>query len=132
MKKQIVVYIIFGVLTTIINIAIYQMLVTLNVTYVLSTIIANIMSIAFAFVTNKQYVFNSREWKLTIALSELLRFFASRTVSFVIDVLLMIILVELSSINDFVAKCIINIIVIVLNYVFSKFLVFKQKNSYDL
>lgn len=118
-------YIIFGVLTTIINIISYFILNILGIHYVVSNTIAFILSITFAFITNKLYVFSSHKWDSKVVLKESSAFLASRLATFIIDTVLMILLVQALKINDFISKCIVNIIIIILNYILSKFIVFK-------
>lgn len=120
-------YIIFGVLTTVINIFSYLVLNKIGIYYVISNVIAFILSIIFAFITNKIYVFNSKTWNLNIVLRESITFLASRLASFIVDTLTLILLVEIIGINDFIAKIIANIIVIIINYLLSKLVVFKKR-----
>lgn len=121
-------YIIFGILTTFVNILSYLALNKIGILYIISNSIAFILSIIFAFITNKIYVFNSKTLKLNDVIREGVTFLCSRLATFVIDTVLMILLIEMLSINDFIAKCIVNIIVIIINYILSKFIVFKEKN----
>ncbi|NFR85892.1 MULTISPECIES: GtrA family protein [unclassified Clostridium] len=119
-------YIIFGVLTTGINIISYLLLNKLGIQYIISNTIAFILSIIFAFITNKLYVFNSDTWKIKVVIREGVIFSGSRLTTFIIDTVLFILLVQVIKMNDFIAKCIVNIVVIIINYVLSKFLVFKK------
>lgn len=120
-------YVIFGVLTTLINILFYLVLNKIGMLYIISNTIAFVMSIIFAFITNKIYVFNSNTWKLKIVIKEGITFLCSRLASFALDTFLMILLIEMVWMNDFIAKCIVNVIVIVVNYILSKFIVFKNR-----
>lgn len=120
-------YIIFGVLTTLINILSYMVLNKIGIYYVVSNAIAFILSVIFAFITNKLYVFNSKNWEAKIVIRESVTFFCSRIASLLIDMLLIIVLIELLSMNWLMAKCLVNIIVIIINYLFSKVIVFKNK-----
>lgn len=120
-------YIIFGVLTTFINISSYLLLNKVGIQYVISNIIAFILSIIFAFITNKIYVFNSKNWEVRIIIREGITFVGSRLVSFLIDTVTLILLVESIGMNDFIAKCIVNVIVIIINYILSKLVVFRKR-----
>lgn len=120
-------YIIFGVLTTFINISSYLLLNKVGIQYVISNIIAFILSIIFAFITNKIYVFNSKAWEVRIVIREGIAFLGSRFVSFLIDTVTLILLVETIGMNDFIAKCIVNVIVIIINYILSKLFVFRNR-----
>lgn len=127
-KDEAIKYIVFGVLTTFINILSYLIFTTMGLGYIESNFIAFILSILFAFITNKLYVFDSKSWKINIVFRESITFLTSRIVTFFIDTISLVILIELFGINDFISKCIVNVIVIILNYILSKFFVFKRKN----
>ncbi|MBA2884234.1 GtrA family protein [Clostridium beijerinckii] len=119
-------YIIFGVLTTLVNILTYLVLSKIGILYVMSNSVAFILSIIFAFITNKIYVFNSKTLEIRNLIREGITFLCSRLATFVIDTALMILLIGILSINDFIAKCMVNIVVIIVNYILSKFIVFKD------
>ncbi len=124
-NKEIILYILFGVLTTFVNITTFLLFETL-LNYKVANIIAFIISIFFAYITNKLYVFESRKTASKYVMLELINFFISRIVTFLIDILLMILLVEILDINSLQSKFFVNIIVIVLNYIISKRVVFKN------
>lgn len=127
--KDIIMYLIFGVLTTIINIISYFVTYEiLKIPNIPSTIIAWMVSVTFAFITNKLFVFESKKWdKRTI--KELISFTSCRIGTGVLELILMYIFVDLLNFNGTVIKIITNIIVIVLNYVFSKLIIFKKSVS---
>ncbi|TKJ83046.1 teichoic acid glycosylation protein [Paenibacillus sp. CFBP13512] len=121
-KKEIISYLIFGVLTTSINILVYFFLVNIaNLDFKLATSIAWLISVLFAFFTNKKYVFNSQKK----VVKELILFFGARLFSYVIDLGGMIVLIDVFNINDNIAKVLVNVLVIILNYFISKLFVFK-------
>lgn len=130
-NKEIVRYAFFGVCTTLVNIIVfYCFSKMLSVDYMVSNLVAWVASVSFAFITNKIYVFNSREWKPDICLKEAGSFFAARIATGIIDMVCMYGMVTILSINKTISKIVVNVIVIVLNYVFSKVWVFKKhKNS---
>ncbi|WP_051560258.1 GtrA family protein [Clostridium beijerinckii] len=127
LNNEAIKYIIFGALTTLINIVVYLALNNMGILYITSNTIAFIISITFAFITNKIYVFNSDIWNMKVVIREGMTFTCSRLASFVIDTLLMILLIEIICMNDFISKVIVNVIVIFINYVLSKFIVFKNR-----
>ena len=92
-----------------------------------SNIIAWILSVLFAFVTNKIYVFDSRNYTVPVVLRELIDFTVSRGATGLLDLGLMYLFVSVIGIEDMISKIIINIIVIILNYILSKIYVFKDK-----
>lgn len=122
--KQFFSYLIFGVLTTLVNIIVYYLFSSvLNINYLISNGIAWIISVTFAYITNKLYVFESDNKNVII---ELIKFYISRLTTGVIDIVLMWLFVGIFIVNDMYAKIIVNIIVIILNYIFSKFFIFKE------
>ena len=106
-NKEIILYILFGVLTTFVNITTFLLFETL-LNYKVANIIAFIISIFFAYITNKLYVFESRKTASKYVMLELINFFISRIVTFLIDILLMILLVEILDINSLQSKFFVN------------------------
>ena len=128
--SEIINYLIVGVLTTIVSIVIYWIFTKLfHVNYMISNVISWIGSVSFAYITNKVFVFKSRCDSEKDVLIEVYQFFKYRVFSLVIDILLMYAFVEIFSIDDMIAKVIVQFIVIALNYVFSKLFVFKKKSN---
>ena len=126
--KFIILYGIFGVLTTIINIGVYGLLYSvLDVSNVISNIIAWIVSVLFAFITNKIWVFESKSFDFKILMKELGSFTACRVATGVLDLGIMFVGVDLLKGPAIILKIASNIIVIILNYVMSKIFVFKKK-----
>lgn len=126
-KREITGYIFFGILTTIINILSYVLLTkALETDYKAGTTIAWLVSVLFAFITNKLYVFHSRSRHFLPLAKELGTFMLSRIASYWLDILTMVTLIELLNVNDFGAKIFANILVVILNYLASKHFVFRQ------
>lgn len=126
--KEQILYIVFGVLTTAINIiAFFVCSRLMNLGLIPSNIIAWILSVLFAFVTNKIYVFNSKNYNFSVVLRELIDFVISRGATGILDLGLMYLFVSVIGIEDMISKIVINIIVIILNYILSKLYVFKNK-----
>jgi putative flippase GtrA len=127
-KKEAISYLFFGVLTTVINIVCYAVLTKImNMDYKLATTISWILAVIFAFITNKLYVFKSNKLNLSAVFKEFTIFTFFRLLSFFLDIFTMIFCVEYLKINDFIAKIVANIIVIVFNYFASKYVVFKSR-----
>ena len=125
--KSVILYIIFGVLTTLVNIAMYYIFYNLLcVANVISTIVAWILAVVFAFVVNKLFVFESVSWRKDIVLKEIRDFFACRILTGLLDVGIMYVAVDLLSWNSLIWKLISNILVTILNYIASKFIIFKR------
>ncbi len=128
--KFIILYGIFGVLTTVINIAAYGVLYEiLNISNIVSTIISWIIAVVFAFVTNKIWVFESKCFDNKLLLSELKKFFGCRIATGILDLGIMFIGVDVLGGPALILKTISNLLVIVLNYVMSKFIVFGEKGK---
>ncbi|SHH74646.1 Putative flippase GtrA (transmembrane translocase of bactoprenol-linked glucose) [Clostridium collagenovorans DSM 3089] len=124
--EKIIKYLIFGVLTTAVNIGIYFLLVNLfKINYLIGNTVAWIASVIFAYITNKIYVFKSRTISFWESLRECSSFIACRIFSGAIDMLTMYIMIELVSVQSILAKFISNVIVILLNYILSKLIIFK-------
>lgn len=128
--KSIIRYVFFGVCTTIINVLVYSACYYwFSIPNVHSTIIAWLLSVLFAFVSNKLFVFNSKSIKVKTIIYELFTFFFFRILTGIIDVGIMYITVDKMSMNPTVFKMVSNIIVIILNYIASKLIIFKMKDS---
>ncbi len=151
--REIVTYIFFGVLTTVVNLLTFYLFKRLFISigwngifnavipensklleifsdgsdYLDANFIAWVAGVVFAFVTNKLWVFESKSWKPSIAGKEFVGFVGARVFSFAVESVMMFVMVSLISWNDFVAKIIVGVIVIIINYVFSKLIIFKNK-----
>ena len=127
--KEVINYLIFGVLTTIISLAVYYILTftILNPNNSLELQIANVIawviSVSFAYVTNRKFVFGSKNKNIK---KEAISFFNARIVTLVIDMIIMGVGVNVIGFNDKILKFISQIIVIISNYLFSKLFVFKK------
>ena len=125
--RDIVLYGIFGVLTTLVNIITYHVSYnTLGISNVGSTIIAWIFAVTFAFLTNKTLVFESRSWNRNTVVAEICKFYGCRISTGVIEVGMMYLFVDMMGMNGTLMKTITNVIVIILNYIFSKLFIFKK------
>ncbi len=125
--KEIINYLIFGVLTTIVSILSYALFTRIfHIDIYISSVLSWILAVTFAFITNRIFVFNSKERNIIL---ELIKFYLSRLASLGIELLLMHLFVKIFNINDMISKIIVQGIVIVLNYIFSKIFVFKKKQN---
>ncbi len=124
--SEIIRYLIFGVLTTIVSIGVYALFTKVfNVNYMVSNIISWIISVLFAYITNRMFVFKSKSNNIVL---EIYQFYKYRIYSFLIELFLMYLFVELINIDDMISKVIVQIVVIILNYIFSKLFVFKKES----
>ena len=121
-------YLFFGVLTTAVNYLIYLPCYNLlSWSAGFSNIVAWIGAVAFAFLTNKPYVFKSYDWSWSVVWPELTRFIGCRIGSGVLETGILLICVDIFHWNGNVMKLTTAVLVIILNYIGSKFLVFKKK-----
>lgn len=125
-KKEVINYLVFGVLTTLINIVSYGIFSKIfNIDFKLATTIAWIISVIFAFITNKIYVFNSKNPNILLITKEFILFIFFRLLSYIVDIVLMIMLVDWMKIDDLVSKILVNVVVVIINYFASRYFVFK-------
>lgn len=125
--EEAIIYLVFGVLTTVVNIVAFYLLDTVfDVQYLIANLVSIIVSILFAFFTNKKYVFKSKSENFQSWMKEFVLFCSFRVLSGVFDMLSMWILVDFLTLDTNIAKIATQFIVVVLNYFFSKFFVFKR------
>lgn len=131
--KEIINYLIIGFLTTIVSLLSFylvRLLIFTNDSQLdiqISNIISWIFAVLFAFITNKKYVFESKS-QGTNKLKEMIKFYLSRVTTLLIDMGTMWILTSTLHINDKISKIIVQFIIVILNYVFSKLFVFKKEH----
>ena len=121
-ERELILYGIFGVGSTVINIAVFHLCGRLGVALIPSNIIAWFFAFAFA---NKAIVFQSRGWTNRAALREFASFLAVRIFTLVLDTVLLYLLVEWLLADRLLSKIVVNVIVILVNYIVSKFFIFK-------
>ena len=122
--RELVLYVVFGAFTFFVNIAVYFLFEdVLGVNYLISNIIAWFFSVLFAYITYRIWVFESKSPDI---LKEMALFFGGRIFSGVVDTALMYLFIDVMMIGDTISKIVVQIIVIVLNYIFSKLIVFKD------
>lgn len=126
--KEMILYVFFGGCTTAVNLAAYALCYYVcGVSNVAATVIAWVLGVAFAYVTNKLWVFESKSWAWSVLGKELTSFVGCRAATGVLDLLVMYVCVDLLHWNAMLMKVISNVMVIILNYVGSKLLVFAKK-----
>ena len=112
--KEVIMYLIFGVATTLVNWVVYSLLMkTSAVNMTISNAIAWFTAVVFAYITNKLFVFESKSWNVAEVWKEVVKFFGAR----------------IFGVEGFVAKILVSVIVVILNYVFSKIFVFNKKDK---
>ena len=127
---DIISYLFFGVLTTLVNYFIYFPLYNwLRLSATVSNLIAWIFSVAFAYLTNKPYVFKSRDWSKETVIPELTKFVGCRLGSGALETAIIWLTVDMLQWNGNLMKIFISVLVVALNYVGSKWLVFAKKEK---
>ncbi len=123
--RELIDYAFFGGLTTVVNIVVFFILDTgFQWPYLIANAIAIILSILFAYITNKIWVFKSNTQNARETFLEFFRFLGFRLISGLADMLTMWVLVDLLTVDTSLSKLATQFIVVVLNYVFSKFFIF--------
>ena len=124
--KDIIIYLFFGGLTTLVSFAVYFSVYRyLSLSAGWSNVISWICAVVFAFVTNKPFVFHSYDWSVSVALPELGKFVGSRLLSGLLETAVLAVTVDLLHLHNLAMKLIASVIVVILNYVFSKLIVFR-------
>lgn len=126
--RSMILYLFFGGCTTLINIACYYVLYQhAGVSNLCSTILAWLVSVLFAYVTNRSLVFASEASGWRALMTELIAFISCRLATGLLDTVIMVVAVDLMHGNSLLWKILSNILVIILNYVASKWMIFKPK-----
>lgn len=126
-SREFITYGVFGVLTTLTNILTFKLLLeNLGISYGIANIVAVLTAKVFAYITNKLFVFHHHCENLTELLSEILRYVFARGFTGLIDIFGMFFAVEVLRTDEMIAKYIIQVIVIILNYILGKKVVFKK------
>ena len=131
--KEIIMYLIFGVLTTLVSLVCYSLFVELfRFSITVSSVFSWIIAVSFAFVTNKLWVFQSKSWAGNVVFPELGKFLSSRVATGIFEMVAVPALVAIGlnqtifGIDGMVSKVVVSVAVIVLNYILSKLFVFKK------
>lgn len=125
--KEIISYLFFGVCTTVVNFVIYFACTNLfGLNYLLANALSWIGAVAFAYITNRIWVFKSKNRGIRAIFKEITAFVGCRLLSGVMDMLIMFVGVDLMGISDGITKLITQVVVVVLNYVFSKLIIFRK------
>jgi putative flippase GtrA len=126
-NRERIAYLIFGVLTTIVNWICYALFYNrLGTSATTSNIIAWFVSVLFAYFTNKQFVFRSYNWSIKVIIPEMASFFGSRFISGCLETAIIALTIDYLG-YGFIWKIIASVIVVILNYIFSTIFVFRKK-----
>jgi putative flippase GtrA len=124
---DILAYLFFGVLTTAVNYIVYLPCYNLlHISAAASNVIAWVAAVAFAYLTNKPFVFKSHDWSAKTVVPELTKFVGSRVLSGALEAAIIFVTVDLLCWNGNVMKLVTSVLVVILNYIASKLLVFRK------
>ncbi len=123
----VVMYLVFGVLTTLVDWVAYRVLRLSGLGYMFSNVAAWGAAVVFAFVTNKFMVFNSKSVDRLIIIKEFISFVGARVFSLLLQLAGIELMIGYANINEYIAKAVMTVVVVVCNYVFSKLFIFKDK-----
>lgn len=143
--KEFILYVVFGVLTTLVNIVVYAVMYDMGCSNMSSTVVAWILSVLFAYITNKLFVFESKTFAAKILVAEMISFFLCRLATGLMDMAIMYIFVDMDVLDmmklhlklnlgvteltigfNMIVKILSNVLVIILNYIASKLVIFKK------
>ena len=128
--KEYILYLAFGVFTTVVNYLVYVPLTLwLHVPELIANAIAWVVAVAFAYITNRIWVFESKTKGFGPVVFEIFKFALGRVVSLLVEEAIIGIFVTWLGFNGLVIKVIASIVTIILNYIFSKFIIFKSKTK---
>ena len=122
-------YLFFGGCTTLLNILVFFIFRQLKFSVDISNIIAWIIAVIFAFITNKLIVFGSKNMDKKVVMKETCGFFIARVISLGIDMGIIHLMIDFMKINELISKVVANIVVIIVNYIFSKMFIFKKEKK---
>ena len=140
--KEIITYIIFGILTTLVNFFAFWLFTKIfgEELYLVNNAIAWVVGVVFAYITNKLFVFESKSWNLKLITKEITGFLGARIFSFLVEEGGMFLFISVLGLDEktltllgftitgqFIVKILLAVIVVILNYVFSKFIIFKRQ-----
>ena len=136
-NKEVLLYLFFGVLTTVVSFitaGISKNLLEIasddkNMVSIISTVISWICAVTFAYLTNRVWVFNSQAAGRQAIIKEAASFYGGRVFTLIVEAVMMWVGYSLMSMNYWIAKIIANVVVLILNYVISKLIVFKKKEE---
>ena len=139
-NRETVTYLIFGLLTTVINYAVFWLFLKIlgGAAALIANVVAFVFATSFAYVTNKLFVFQSCSWKGAVIRKEILSFLSARVLSFLFEEAGLFVCANLLKLGRYtvwgidgimLSKIILSLVVVAINYVLSKFLIFKDQEN---
>ena len=123
--KEVLLYLLFGGLTTVVSIASFALFIALGLNELIANVISWILAVLFAYVTNRTWVFSSEAETKGAVIKEMASFFGGRLATFLVEEAILAVFITWLGFPAVWVKVAAQIVVIVLNYVVSKFFVFK-------
>ena len=128
--KELILYGLWGAATTAVNFGVYFLCTRLlHIHLVVSNMLAWVAAVLFAFWANKCFVFESESWALRVALPEFFKFTGARFFSGLLETGLLLLCVKQLHFHDGVTKVAVSVLVVLLNYIFSKLFIFRGGNE---
>jgi len=128
-NKETISYLIFGVLTTIISNVAFYLARYIGLEVFSANLLSNVLAITFAFFTNKIFVFESTSWKPLFVLVEIAKFFSTRFIAVFLETFLLMLLINVLGFNDTLMKMFTSMLLIITNYVLSKWFIFRKRTQ---
>lgn len=142
--KELISYVFFGVLATVVNLVsfkIFDVILGAHL-YLITNIVSWFITVVFAYFTNKLWVFESKSWEASVVIKELVGFFGARIFSLAVEEAGLWLMIDVCSMGklsweifsfvltgNMIAKIIMQVVIVILNYVFSKLVIFKHKDK---
>lgn len=125
---ELISYLFWGVITTLVNYIVYFACTKIFlIHYLASNIFAWVMSVIFAFLVNKVFVFQSKNWKMHEILRQISQFVSARIFSLGLETFLLLVFVRFIGYDDSIIKIAAGVVVVIVNYIFSKWIIFKKQ-----
>ena len=129
-NRETITYLIFGVLTTVVNYAVYFVFYHFtSIDPLIYNSIAWVVAVLFAYVTNKLWVFESKSWAFKVVGPEMASFVGARLLSFLFEQGFLALTVKILHMHELLAKIFACVFVIIFNYFASKFFIFRKKDK---
>lgn len=126
-SRELISYVFWGVMSFLVNMGLFRLLLYVGVEYWITNIITIIFLKFFVFTTNKLFVFKTKTNSFGALLKEFLKFLGSRIFTNLLDYFGLILMVEVFGWDAFYCKLAIQVVITVVNYIFSKYFIFKKK-----
>ena len=124
--KEAILYLFFGGLAFLLNMFLFAILINVSIDELLANIIAWVITVIFAYVTNTIWVFSARPTSFKSMIIQICQFFSGRIITLIIEEVLLLIFISIMGFNSIIVKFISQVIVIVMNYIISKIWVYRE------